>query len=186
MAGALGSGTASFYRVLNNRDELLDRMVDAVLGEHIPPEPSGEWRTDLAAVARNRRTMLNAHPWLGTQLAGRPAIGANALTHYERALAAAGGYADDPTTNSSAVETILAYVLGATVRELAERQVRQRSGLTDVQWHASVAPYVQEVLDSGAYPRLNRMVREADDLDPDRRFERGLCCVLDGLTAQMP
>lgn len=183
---ALGSGTASFYRVLDSRDELLDRMVDAVLGLHIPPEASGEWLADLATVARNRRAMLNAHPWLGTELAGRPAIGPNALTHHERALAAAAGYADDPTAASSAVETVLAYVLGAAARESAETRTRRRSGLTEEQWRTSVAPYLQQALNSGTYPHLERMVHEATDLDPDERFERGLTCVLAGLATWTP
>lgn len=183
---ALGSGTASFYRVLDSRDELLDRMVDAVLAQHIPPEASGDWRADLAAVARNRRAMLSAHPWLGTELAGRPAIGPNALTHYERALAAAAGYADDPTAASSAVETVLAYVLGAAARESAEARTRRRSGLTEEQWRTSVAPYLQQALNSGTYPHLERMVHEATDLDPHERFERGLTCVLAGLATWTP
>lgn len=183
---ALGSGTASFYRVLDSRDELLDRMVDAVLGLHIPPEASGEWLADLATVARNRRAMLNAHPWLGTELAGRPAIGPNALTHHERALAAAAGYADDPTAASSAVETVLAYVLGAAARESAETRTRRRSGLTEEQWRTSVAPYLQQALNSGTYPHLERMMQEATDLDPDERFERGLTCVLAGLATWTP
>jgi hypothetical protein len=161
-------------------------MVDAVLGRHLPPEASGEWRADLAAVARNRRAMFNAHPWLGTELAGRPAIGPNALTHHERALAAAGGYADDPSAASSAVETVLAYVLGAAARESAETRTRQRSGLTDEQWRTAVAPYLQQALNSGTYPHLERMVHEANDLDADERFERGLACVLAGLATYSP
>lgn len=183
---ALGSGTASFYRVLGSRGELLDRMVDAVLGRHIPPVASGEWRADLAAVARNRRAMLRAHPWLGTELGARPAIGPNALTHHERALAAAAGYADNPTTASSAVETVLAYVLGAAARESAETETRGRSGLTEEQWRTSVAPHLAQALSSGNYPYLTRMVREATDLDPDKRFEVGLTCILAGLDAQRP
>jgi AcrR family transcriptional regulator len=186
VASALGSGTASFYRVLDSRDELLERMVDAALGRHLPPEPSGEWRADLIAVARNRRAMLNAHPWLGPELAGRPAIGPNALAHHERALAAAAGYADDPGTAGSAVETVLGFVLGATARELAESRTLNRSGLTTEQWRTSVAPYLQEALDSGAYPRLRRMVREARDVDPDERFEQGLTVIVTGLASWTP
>ena len=163
---ALRSGTASFYRLFNSRAELLDRMIDAVLGQHLPPEASGDWREDLAAVARNRRAMLSAHPWLGTELAGRPAIGPNALTHHERALAAAANYSEDPTVAGSAVETILGYVLGAAAREAAETHARQRSGLTDEQWRTTVAPYLQDALNSGSYPHLARMVHEAADLDP--------------------
>ena len=183
---ALRSGTASFYRVLDSRDELVDRMVNAVLGRHVPPEASGDWRADLAAVARNRRAMLKAHPWLGTELAGRPAIGPHALIHHERALRAAAGYAEDPTAASSAVETVLAFVLGAAARELAETRARQRSGLSEEQWRASVAPYLQQALNTGSYPHLQRMVHEATDLDADERFERGLACILAGLATWTP
>ena len=186
VATALRSGTASFYRVLDSRDALLDRMVDAVLGQHVPPEASGEWRADLAAVARNRRAMLCAHPWLGTELAGRPAIGPNALIHHERALVAAADYADDPTAASSAVETVLAYVLGAAARELAETRTRRRSGLTQEQWRTTVAPYLQQALNSGTYPHLARMVHKATDLNADERFERGLACILAGLATRTP
>ena len=125
--------------------------------------------------------MLTAHPWLGNELAGRPAIGPYALIHHERALEAAAGYADDPTAASGAVETVLAYVLGAAARELAETQTQRRSGLTEEQWRAAVAPYLQQALNSGSYPHLERMVHEATDLDADERFERGLACVLAGL-----
>lgn len=183
---ALGSGTASFYRVIDSRGELLDRMVDAVLGRHIPPEASGEWRADLAAVARNRRAILNAHPWLGTELAGRPAIGPHALIHHERALVAAAGYANDATAASSAVETVLAYVLGAAARELAEMRTRRRSGLTQEQWRTTVAPYLQQALNSGTYPYLARMVHKATDLNADERFERGLACILAGFATRTP
>jgi AcrR family transcriptional regulator len=186
VATALRSGTASFYRVLDSRDELLDRMVDAVLGRHVPPEASGDWRADLAAVARNRRAMFNAHPWLGNELAGRPAIGPSALLHHERALEAAAGYADDPTAASSAGVTVLAYVLGTVARELAETRTQRHSGLTEEQWRASVAPYLQQALHSGNYPHLKRMVHEATDLDADERFERGLACVLAGLATWTP
>ncbi len=186
VATALRSGTASFYRVLDSRDALLDRMVDAVLGQHIPPEASGKWRADLAALARNRRAMLCAHPWLGPELAGRPAIGPHALIHHERALEAAAGYTDNATAASSAVETVLAYVLGAAARELAETQVQRRSGFTEEQWRASVAPYLQQALNSGSYPHLQRMVHEATDLDADERFENGLACVLAGLATRTP
>jgi len=94
------------------------------------------------------------------------------------------GYADDLTAAGSAVETVLAYVLGAAARELAETQTRRRSGLTDEQWRASVAPYLHQALNGGDYPRLERMVREATDLDADERFERGLACVLAGLAVR--
>src|SRR3954463_11563922 len=50
-ASDLGSGTASLYRYITNRDELVDLMVDSAHGEEPPPESTEDWRTDLAAVA---------------------------------------------------------------------------------------------------------------------------------------
>ncbi|WP_051571723.1 TetR/AcrR family transcriptional regulator C-terminal domain-containing protein [Cryptosporangium arvum] len=179
VATALRSGTASLYRIVESREEIVERMVDAVLGEAIPAPATGDWRADLAALARNRRALLRRHPWLGIELAGRPAIGPNALSHHEHALAAVAGLTEDPTSASSAVETLLAYVLGAVARETAESQ---RAGLSEPEWRAEVAPYLEQVIDG--YPRLRRMMREAEDFGPDDRFERGLTCVLNGIAGQ--
>jgi AcrR family transcriptional regulator len=181
VATALHSGTASLYRILDSRDELIDRMVDVVLGRTPPPAMSGEWRDDLAAVARTRRGLLRSHPWLGTELAGRPALGPNALAHHDRAVAAASGLTGNMTLAASAVETLLAFVLGATARELAEAGIQRRSGLTELQWRATVEPYLRQALTSGNYPFLSRFLHEAEDFGADERFERGLTCLLTGI-----
>ena len=55
-----------------------------------------------------------------------------------QALAAAAGYADDPSIAASAVETVLGFVLGSTARELAELRTLRRSGLTAEQWRLLV------------------------------------------------
>ncbi|GAB0107236.1 hypothetical protein JMUB6875_62300 [Nocardia sp. JMUB6875] len=52
VASELSSGTASLYRYVANRDELLDLMIDAAQGESELPTLSGDGRADLAAVAR--------------------------------------------------------------------------------------------------------------------------------------
>jgi AcrR family transcriptional regulator len=186
VAAELGSGTASLYRYVASRDELLDLMVDAVRGEAAPPALSGDWRTNLAHVARHARAALLRHPWLGLELAGRPALGANSLRHYDVALAAAAELTPDVTLVANAVDTVLAYVLGAVARELAEQQAQRRSGLTKQQWQTSVGSYVRDVIASGAYPQFARWVLDADDLGPDQRFDFGLACVLDGVAASVP
>lgn len=185
VAAELGSGTASLYRYVASRDELLDLMIDAVRGEAAPPPLSGDWRTDLAHVARHARATLLRHPWLGLELAGRPALGANSLRHYDVALAAAAELTPDITLAANAVDTVLAYVLGAVAREQAEQQAQRRSGLTKQQWQASVGSYVRDVIASGAYPQFARWVLEADDPGPDQRFDFGLACVLDGVAASV-
>ncbi|HEX4661498.1 MAG TPA: TetR/AcrR family transcriptional regulator C-terminal domain-containing protein [Streptosporangiaceae bacterium] len=161
-------------------------MLDEVLA-WIDAEPplSGDWRTDLAKLAGHVRTTLLRHAWLGPELAGRPALGANSLHLQDIALAAATALTPDITLAARAVDTVLAYVFGTAVRELAEEQAQRRSGLTKDQWRDSVAPYIREVIASGAYPHFARMVRDAEDADPGQRFDFGLACILDGITARV-
>jgi AcrR family transcriptional regulator len=183
VAAELGSGTASLYRYVRNRDELVELMVDAVwAGEHA--EPSGDWRRDLAAIARSHRRTLLRHPWLAAELTARPSFGPNLLRRSDAALAAAAALTPDPTLAGEVVATVLAYVRGAVSVEIAEEQARRRTGLTKEQWQRSVGPYIRDVVASGQYPHLARSIVEGDDPAADERFEFGLACVLDGIAAR--
>ncbi|MDC7335416.1 TetR/AcrR family transcriptional regulator [Streptomyces lydicus] len=184
VATDLRSGTASLYRYVASRDELLDLMVDEVHGETEPPALTGDWRADLDAVARDVRARLLRHPWLGSELTGRPALGANSLRRYDLALTAAAALTPDITFASHAVDTVMAYVFGSTAQELAELQAQRRSGLTEDQWRAGVGPYIREVIASGDYPQFARRVTDAEDAGPDEQFAFGLACVLDGLAVR--
>ncbi|WP_067708615.1 TetR/AcrR family transcriptional regulator [Nocardia yamanashiensis] len=186
VATDLGSGTASLYRYVANRDELLDLMIDAVQGETALAEPSGDWRADLAELANQLRATLLRHPWLGPELSGRPALGPNALRRHDRALAAVAPLTSDATLASQIVQTVMSYVFGAVNQELAEIQVQQRTGLTEDQWRASVGPYVRAVIESGEYPHLAKRVLEAEDPGSAEQFAFGLACVLDGVSRATP
>ncbi|MFF0189185.1 TetR/AcrR family transcriptional regulator C-terminal domain-containing protein [Streptomyces sp. NPDC005244] len=185
VAGDLGSGTASLYRYITNRDELVDLMVDAAQGEDPLPEPTGDWRADLGAVAHGLRTTLLRHPWLAGELTGRPALGPNSLRRSESALRAGVALTPDITLASQALGTVRAYVLGSVAAQLALRRAEQRTGLSEEEWQRSVGPYITEVLAAGEHPMLARRVIEAEELDPDVEFTFGLDCVLDGLAARL-
>ncbi|MFI6594755.1 TetR/AcrR family transcriptional regulator [Nonomuraea sp. NPDC050536] len=180
VAAAIESGTTSLYRYVANRDELLDLMADAVRGGPAG-EPTGDWRADLARIAREQRELLLRHPWLGGLLATRPALGPNSLRHMDLVLAAAEGLTGDITQAGMVMGLISDYVLGAASRQLAETQERLRTGLDQTQWRASVAPYIRRVLDSGDYPHFARRVVEADDPSFTDQFEYGLERLLRGL-----
>lgn len=184
VATALGSGTASLYRYVACRDDLLDLMIDAVHGAAPPPALTGDWRADLRAVAEHTRATLIRHPWLGAELTGRPALGANSLRLHDIALTAAGAFTRDIDLAAAVVDTVQAYVFGAVAHQLAEERARRRTGRTEAEWRQSVAPYLRSVLDSGAYPEFGRRVREAGDPDPAQRFAFGLECVLDGIATR--
>jgi AcrR family transcriptional regulator len=184
VATELNSGTTSLYRHVASRDELLDLMIDSVQGDPLP-ELSGDWRADLAGIARRLRTVLLRHPWIGAVQASRPALGPNALRQMDYVLTAATSLTPDITVASNVMSLVMCYVFGAVSVELAEQEAQRRTGLTQEQWRAGVGPYLREVIASGAYPQFARRIIEADDLGPDQQFEFGLDCLLDGVAARV-
>ncbi|MDR6505114.1 TetR/AcrR family transcriptional regulator [Arthrobacter oryzae] len=86
VAVALEAAPMSLYRYFATKDELVDALLNRVLGRFIPPPETADWGADLAAFARNHRRLLREHPWAITPLIGHPYPGANALPIGEAAL----------------------------------------------------------------------------------------------------
>ncbi len=182
VAARLESGTMSLYRYLDRKDDLIDLMVDEVLGEGMRWALSGDWRADLAEVARDIRRVTLRHPWLAGYAMGRPAFGPNLLRAIEHILAAVDGLGLDIDTMFDMWLTVSAFVNGYVLTELAEQEAQRRSGLTQEQFRARIAPYVRQIVESRQYPLFTRIILEAEDFpDPDAVFERRLGYVLDGL-----
>jgi AcrR family transcriptional regulator len=181
----LGTSAMSLYRYVASKEDLLDLLLDEVIGEQEPLAPTGDWRRDIEALARNRRAAAQRHPWMLTLAANRPPLGPNALRHMEFTLRAMDGLGLDITMIRDLQNTVQSYVAGAVQTELAEAEARTRRGLTDEEWRASVAPYVRQVVESGRYPMFSRLVTDAQDRASDDRFEFGLRLVLDGVAAYL-
>lgn len=181
VASDLGSGTASLYRYIDSRDDLVALMIDAVHGETEAPALTGDWRADIIAVAHFMRDVLLRHPWTGPERIGRPGLGPNALLLHDTALGAASELTPDITIASHIVDTVIAYVFGTVARELGEQEAQNRSGLTKDEWRAAIAPYILEVIAGGEYPFFARRVHDATNATPDHRFTSGLAYVLAGI-----
>jgi Tetracyclin repressor-like, C-terminal domain len=83
--------------------------------------------------------------------------------------------------------TVSFYVRGYVASELADDDARRRSGMDMAAWMTAHAPYGRAIIDSGAFPRVIRVMRDAEGPHrPNRRahdFELGLERVLDGIAA---
>jgi AcrR family transcriptional regulator len=187
VAAKLGSGTMSLYRYVSSKDDLLDLMVDKVLGEEdLPDEPSGDWRSELAELARRTRRIARRHHWAIRLTLARPNLGPNALRQIEYGMTAVDGLGLDIDAMTDMVSTVNAFVIGFVQAELAEEEAQRRTGLTEEQWRARMEPYIRQLFASGRYPFLERIVVEAEDFpDVDATFERRLALVLDGLAANL-
>lgn len=93
VAASLGTSAGSLYRYLSSRDDLLDLMTDAVLGELAPPatraadpDGHGDWLDELVRLAVRLLTVYRRHPWLPEALRRGPAPGPHALAYLEACL----------------------------------------------------------------------------------------------------
>ena len=76
----------ALYRYFSTKDELVDALLNRVLGRMEPPSDSASWIEDLGGFARNHRDMLSRHRWAVTALFAHPVPGPNALPIGEWAL----------------------------------------------------------------------------------------------------
>ncbi len=181
LASELRSGTTTLYRYLRGRDELIELMVDAVYaGEPDPLEHPASWRDGFRLVAREARAMLIAHPWLATQLVGRPTIGPNALRGAEFVTSIAIGLTRDPATAAATTSSLLAYVLGSVAEEIAEVEAQRRTGVDERTWRGTIAPWLRAIVEDGRYPAFAQVALAADGLTFEDRFAFGLERLLDG------
>jgi AcrR family transcriptional regulator len=188
VAAEIGCGTMTLYRYVPTKDHLLDLMIDATEGElGLPDVPAGDWRAGLRAVAGLQRDRLLRHPWLTTLESGRPSFGPNSLRNLERGFGMLDGLGLDIDQILVLVTTLLAFVRGAVIAELAEQEAQRRTGLNTRQWQARMAPYVATLMDSGKYPAFNRIITDAKlpHSAAHERFALGLDLVLDGLAASL-
>jgi AcrR family transcriptional regulator len=184
VASELGVGTMSLYRYVETKDDLLDLMTDQVMGEALttPDDPALGWRFRLRALALRYRQVMLRHPWAVQITATRPPLGPNVLRNTERLLATLDGLGLTIEQMSALSGTVVSYVRGAVVSEIAEAEVARRTGQTEDEYRATVGPYLMQVLAQGRHPLLARFVHEVDDaLGPADMFEQGLDWVLDGV-----
>lgn len=190
LATQLGAGAMSLYWHIPNKDDLLDLMLDTAFAEvELPERPSGDWRTGLRLYARATRQALRRHSWLASFTGGRRRPGPNALRFAEFCLAAVDSLGLDIDTMVGIFGAVDAYTDGFAQHEVAEAQTQRRTGMTTVEWHAAAAPHLQELIASGRYPTLARLIsavqRVNTDEMADASFSFGLECLLDGIAARI-
>jgi AcrR family transcriptional regulator len=169
VADALGVAPMALYRYVPGKAELLDVMVDAALGA--PPEPRGDWRARVEALARATRDLHRRHPWLRN--VGRPPLGPNAVAAFDALLAALSGAGLSPAETVAAAELVGTYAAAAASREQAaartQRLWAERPSFWDEHFDPERFPALSALYDAGAYD------------DPPDAFEFGLRRILDGL-----
>ncbi|OEJ37469.1 TetR family transcriptional regulator [Streptomyces agglomeratus] len=72
LAQELGVVPMALYKHVANKEQLLDGMVDVVVGEIEPPDPGSDWKGAVRRRILSARRALIGHPWAAQVIQSRP------------------------------------------------------------------------------------------------------------------
>lgn len=64
LAKELGSPVMTLYTYVQNKDELLEGMVDRVASEIVVPDPTIHWRDAITDISSSAKRIFYRHPWV--------------------------------------------------------------------------------------------------------------------------
>lgn len=179
VAARLGTGVMSLYNYVPDKQALVYDMAELVSAELELPEPTGDWRADMHAVAGNQRDLVHRHPWMTTAVSYLQPIGPATLALLEFALGAL-----EPTGLSvpDRLETIS--LINGFVLNIVRAELAGRAAQADPRQQAAQFAMLPELLATGRYPRFAAAIAETGQpgtFDLSAHFDRLLDRILDGL-----
>jgi AcrR family transcriptional regulator len=184
----LGTGAASLYWHVANKDELLELILDRVIGEiELPPPDPARWEEQLKDLYRRAREVLRRHGDVARISLGRIPVGPNSLEIMEWDFALLRG-AGIPDTVAAHASDILALYLGAyAFEETLGLASPGGSELPPEQAVAMIGDYFAS-LPADRFPNVVALARNGALMsgDLDERFEFGLDLLVRGLAAHAP
>jgi AcrR family transcriptional regulator len=191
VAARLGVATMTLYTYVPSRAELVEMMVDEVLGSRRLPGPGEErpalWREQIQLYADRTVTMYREHPWLCQVSRVRPPLGPGMLRESEYVLSTLGGLPVD--ARSTAATTITMFVTAAARQEGENAQLRRASGQSNDAWWGQRGQLWEDWFDVEQHPAMTELWNAGGfDRGPDQQavdaFAYGLRLLLDGIERQ--
>jgi len=185
LATEVGMGTMSLYWYVESKDELLDLVLDHLIGASLlAPDELSDWRTGLTAIATRSRAMYLAHPWVVQVIGQRPAVGPNRLRHIDQSLCVVDGLAIPMAVRMQILHTVDDFVQGSAVREAAEAELARQLGVSEAEWHASMRPHYEAIIEDEDLAYIARYIDEQGfESGHGNSFESGLELVFAGIDA---
>ncbi len=121
VARELGVSPMALYRHVANKDDLLDGLVERLLGELGLPDESLPWDERLRILARELRALARRRPRLFGLLLQRRAVGAGATRAREAALRALADAGLDHAAAARAERLLSTVIFGFAFSEAAGR-----------------------------------------------------------------
>jgi AcrR family transcriptional regulator len=173
----LGVEAMALYRHVRDKNDLLDGVVDLIVGE-IEGQPAGEdWKATMRGQAMAARATMLRHPWARRALEDSGTTGPASLVYIESLLATLrdGGFSLDLAHHSL-------HVLGSRVFGFSQDIFEEREEDASAEPNPIVAGALAD-----RFPRITELAQAASHegvlgrCDDDVEFGFGLDLILDGL-----
>lgn len=172
----LGVEAMSLYNHVANKDDILDGMVDLVVGQLDIPADAGDWREAMRRRAISARDVFDRHPWVPALLDSRESSGPTRLRYLDSILGALvrAGFSIDGAQR--AFSLLDSYIYGFGIQQV---NFSAEDGASTEEMAEAILAYIP----AEEYPYLHRMASHAMKVgyDADADFAFGLEIILDGL-----
>ena len=177
LARKLGVVPMALYKHVANKDELLDGMIDVVVGEIDPPSEGTDWKRAVRERILSARRALLRHPWASQVLESRPEPTPTVIEYMDSMLGLfrAGGFSVDMTHH--AAHAMGSRLLGFS-QELFDDTAAAPPDSETIQAMAKTYPYIGELVRSITHDDASVVGGGCDD---QFEFEFALDLMLDGL-----
>ncbi|MFW5415694.1 TetR/AcrR family transcriptional regulator [Nocardiopsis sp. CNT-189] len=175
----------SLYTYVPGKHELIDLMLDTVIGE-VPPADGheGEPRARMERMAREDWAFFHRHPWVLEISGHRPAMGPNSLAAFGSGMRALSGLGLSGAEQVMVISLLDGYVRGMARESIDAAQAERRTGVSDDQWWSALLPHWTEHADPRLSPDLaDPSVGAAVFGGYEEKFDFGLQRLLDGVQA---
>jgi AcrR family transcriptional regulator len=179
LAQQLGVVPMALYRHVANKDELLDHMVDVIVGEIDPPPAGAGWKAAIRQRVLSARRALLRHPWASQVIESRANPTPAVLAYMDSMIGAfrAGGFSIDLTHHAM-------HAMGSRLLGFSQELFDDTTNVAP----EHQAAMLREL--AGSYPNITELVSaithdEASVVGPgcddQFEFEFALDLLLDGL-----
>ncbi|MEU9018744.1 TetR/AcrR family transcriptional regulator C-terminal domain-containing protein [Actinomadura sp. NPDC048394] len=184
LGASISAGATSMYFYVANKDELLELVVDEILGEvEVPDAAEAGWREAAAGLARSFRTVLLRHSWVIALFGSHPALGPNAMRVSDRTIALLSAAGLTGAEIGWASSLLVSQAIGYATSDVAMKRATRGGEKSPDELVEQLRPFVERA--AGDHPAYADYWRRNMPLhlDPDAGFEFGLERILDGLQA---
>ncbi|MFB6721971.1 TetR/AcrR family transcriptional regulator [Kribbella sp. NPDC056345] len=194
VAKELGVGTMTLYTYVPSKDDLLELMIDQVLGERDLPGPGeprpDDWRAQVYLYSDQTQLMFDRHPWLSQVSPVRPPAGPGLMAGSEYLLSVVSTLKLTPRETNTAALAISTYVDSAASLAAEGRLIERASGQSHDSWWIERSDLWETYFDVERHPAMTAIwnaggFTAGTDEAAAESYRYGLDRLLDGIAQRL-